>query len=219
MNAGKPNERFLHNENPPNFLAESLVDLRTRLASQTPRSMAELTGTVLKENSSDYRFEFNLWNEPVSLSGTDWFARQENGKELHLGLQALILHYFTEADGTPLANQWVSYGDLPGGRIYAYAFQGYAGDKLTKYFGDDLNRLDTACEKAGGEIISNVDAVYIFQPLPRVPIRVNYWAGDEEFPATARILFDPTACHYLPIDVCAILGSMLVGRIIKAAGN
>ena len=201
---------------PPNFLAESLVELRARLSRQSPRELAERTGTVLVENGTDFRFEFNLWNEPVYLPGTDWVARQGNGKELNLGLQALILHYFTQADGTPLQNCWSSYGDLPGGRIYAAAFQGYAGDKLTKCFVDDLRRLDIACEKAGGEIISNVDAVYIFQALPRMPIRVNYWAGDEEFPATARILFDPTATNYLPIDVCAILGSMLVGRIIKA---
>lgn len=217
MDAGQSKRQLLQSETPPNYLAESLVELRTHLASQTPRSLADRTGTVLKENGSDFRFEFILWNEPVSISSSEWIARQENGKELHLGLQALILHYFNEADGTPLANQWVAYGDLPGGRIYAYAFQGYAGDKLTKYFGDDLKRLDTACEKAGGEIISNVDAVYIFHALPRIPIRVNYWAGDEEFSATARILFDPTATHYLPIDVCAILGSMLSNRIIKLA--
>jgi hypothetical protein len=46
---------------------------------------------------------------------------------------------------------------------------------------------------------------------------VTYWLGEEEFPSSAKILFDATATHYLPIDVCAILGSMLVSRIGKCA--
>ena len=43
------------------------------------------------------------------------------------------------------------------------------------------------------------------------------YAGDEDFPAQARVLFEATAPHYLSTDGLAILGGQLVGQIIKAA--
>ncbi|MDL1911699.1 DUF3786 domain-containing protein, partial [Chloroflexi bacterium CFX6] len=55
-----------------------------------------------------------------------------------------------------------------------------------------------------------------FQPLPRVPLMTTYWLGDEDFPSSCKILFDESATHYLPIDACAILGSMLTRKIIAA---
>ena len=45
---------------------------------------------------------------------------------------------------------------------------------------------------------------------------VTYWLGDEDFPSSCKILFDESASHYLPIDGCAILGSMLVRRLLHS---
>jgi hypothetical protein len=43
------------------------------------------------------------------------------------------------------------------------------------------------------------------------------WAGDDEFPAQAQVLFQESAPHYLITDGLAILGSLLIGQIAKAA--
>jgi len=56
----------------------------------------------------------------------------------------------------------------------------------------------------------------VFQALPRVPLMLTYWLGDEDFPSSCKVLFDESASHYFPIDACAILGSMLTGRVIRA---
>jgi hypothetical protein len=45
-------------------------------------------------------------------------------------------------------------------------------------------------------------------------LAVVYHLGDENFPASCQILFDASACHYLPTDVCAILGSMLTRKLL-----
>jgi hypothetical protein len=45
---------------------------------------------------------------------------------------------------------------------------------------------------------------------------VTYWLGDEDFPSSCKILFDASASHYLPIDGSAILGSMLVRKLLAA---
>ena len=61
------------------------------------------------------------------------------------------------------------------------------------------------------------DAGYTFTVLPRVHLALVYWEGDEEFPSQARVLFEDSTSHYLPTDGLAILGSQLVGKILKAA--
>jgi hypothetical protein len=130
--------------------------------------------------------------------------------------QALLLYYLVTADGSPLTGRWVSFADLPDGRTYNAAFQGYSGDEIVKRFGVDLDAFKSACSKIGAKPVDIGSASFVFHALPRVPLMVTYWLGDEEFPSSCRILFDESASHYLPIDACAILGSMLAGKVIRA---
>ena len=43
------------------------------------------------------------------------------------------------------------------------------------------------------------------------------WAGDDEEPGEARVLFDASAGHYLPAEDLAGLGGQLAHRLIAAA--
>jgi hypothetical protein len=129
---------------------------------------------------------------------------------------AFLFHHLLTADGMPVSGKWVSFADLPDGRVYNAAFQGYSGDELVKAFGSDLNAFHKACQSAGGQPADLASASYVFQPLPHVPLMVTYWLGDEDFPSSCKILFDESASHYLPIDGCAILGSMLVRKLLAA---
>jgi hypothetical protein len=52
--------------------------------------------------------------------------------------------------------------------------------------------------------------------LPRLKLAIAMWAGDEDFPAQARVLFEATAPHYLSTDGLAILGGQLIGHMLKA---
>jgi hypothetical protein len=129
----------------------------------------------------------------------------------------MLLYYLLTADGAPLTGRWVSFADLPDGRVYDTAFQGYSGDVIAKAFGLDLNGFKSACGKTGGASVEVGSASFIFQALPRVPLMLTYWQGDEDFPSSCKVLFDESASHYLPIDACAILGGMLTHRLTASA--
>jgi hypothetical protein len=79
-----------------------------------------------------------------------------------------------------------------------------------------LDAFHKACQSAEGQPADLASASYTFQPLPYVPLMVTYWLGDEDFPSSCKILFDASASHYLPIDGSAILGSMLVRKLLAA---
>ena len=132
-------------------------------------------------------------------------------------LQILLLDYLKNGDGTRPTGHWIGFRELPDGGFYWRAFQGYAGDQLVRDLAGDLAAFQRAAEKLGGEPLDMGDAAYVFGALPQLPLAVVWWAGDEEFPAKASVLFDETAHHYLPTDGLAILGRMLCRRLAKLA--
>ena len=105
----------------------------------------------------------------------------------------------------------------PTGLFYVQAFQGYTGGRLVRELESGVDSFRRAAEALGGEPLEIGDAGYGFTVLPRVRLALVYWEGDEEFPSQAQVLFEDTAARYMSTDGLAILGSQLVGRLLKAA--
>jgi Domain of unknown function (DUF3786) len=176
-----------------------------------------------RESRGDAQGEFHLemWGKPTRLSYPELIARDAlSGQDLPSYLQAMLLYYFATCDGFPAAGEWIAFSELPDGRFYAQAFQGYTGVPLAQAFGEDLTAFSQAAEACSGERrFSFGDMAYAFQALPRVPLLVVFWQGDEDFPSTCQVLFDASISHCLPTDACAILGSQLTRQLIKATRN
>lgn len=198
-------------------LAARVDELRTTVRTLDPAQIAAHAG--VKYHPETDTLHLALFGSPITLPVHTLVATDPTGIQLPDFLQALLLYYLTTSDGMPLAGTWVTFADLPGGRMYAQAFHGYAGAELVKAFDTNLERFQAVCTTTGGKPSTFGDASFEFLALPRVHLLVNYWLGDEDFPSTCQVLFDAAATHYLPIDACAILGKMLVGRIMKAGGN
>lgn len=195
-------------------------ELRASLRLLDPELVAARSGVSwLRLGPGRGELHVPLWGSVCVLTFPEFTGYNCRDEHLSDFQQALFLYYLLTADGAPLTGKWVSFADLPDGRMYNTAFQGYSGNEIVKVLGLDLNRFKTACFKAGGELIDIGSASFIFQALPRVPLMLTYWLGDEDFPSSCKVLFDESAGHYLPIDACAILGSMLTGKVIKSASH
>ena len=140
----------------------------------------------------------------------------ETGQEPPIAVNILILHYLINADGTPLADSWVAFRELPGGRVYDAAFRRRANLRLAQAFGSDLDGFVAAAAALGGVRLTYGDASFLFPMFPRLRLAAVLYLADEEFPASANVLFDAAASHYLPTEDLAVLGGMLAGRLIKA---
>ena len=223
MNNLKPDQPKSSGDFPPSALSVGVDALRLTARQVPPTLLARRTDCQYVETGPGQgEFRLPLFGGPILVRCPELVAY---AGQAALDLlckpcrctQALLLYHFTSSDGTPLSNRWVSFGDLTDGRMYQQAFQGYAGDKLTRHFGERIEDFRQACQTAGGQPAEIGDAAFIFTPLPRVPLLVTYWLGEDEIPSACKILFDASARNHLPIDVCAILGSMLASRILKAS--
>jgi hypothetical protein len=200
----------------PPALESRAGELRASLDLIPAETLASRTGvSYLEIGPARGEFHFNLFGNAVigAFPNLTFFA--VTGDKLPAFQQALLLYYFVSADGAPLTGKWVSFAELPGGRMYNQAFQGYSGDVLRDAVSNNLDKFKTACFALGGQLLELGSASFTFSALPRVPLLITYWLGDEDFPASCKVLFDASATHYLPIDGCAILGSQLTGKIVR----
>ncbi len=129
--------------------------------------------------------------------------------------QALLAYYLSTSDGMRLTGEWIAFTVLPNGRFYTNAFQGYTGNKLARVFENDVAVFGETAVSIGGQAVEFADAAFRFQILPHVAVLVACWMGDEDFPPSYKVLFDANTSHHLPTDACAIIGSMLTGKLLK----
>jgi len=197
-------------------LSDRVSELRGIVQAIPPKTLASRTdSTFLISSHGEGHFVLSLFNDEILVTYPSFLVRNNSGSELPIFLQALILYYFTTSTGAPLTGNWVSFADLPDGRMYAQAFQGYSGDLVVKAAGADLDKFPDWCRNAGGLSCAIADSAYVFQGLPRMPLVLAYWLGEDDFPSACKVLFDSAACHYLPIDACAIIGSLLVKKVLR----
>jgi len=190
-------------------------ELRKDLIHREVEQLAELTGTKLRTEDGESVFEFLYWGKPVQLSSRDYLARDpESQHPLPPIHQAMILYYFHSSKGSPATGNWISFSELEDGQFYNSAFQGYTANKLTQYFQSDYDKFETRNKDQCGERVNFGDGAFRYQILPQLAILVVYWKGDDEFPPSYKILFEDIADYHLPTDGCAILGSMLVGKLM-----
>jgi hypothetical protein len=196
-------------------LAPVVEQAQATLRSLRPEKLTLRSGCEQDEDDG-FRLAF-FWEEYV-VSAEDFSVRRaDTGEQPASFTQSLILTYLATADGTTPSGRWVGFRDLPDGMFYVQAFEGYSGGRLVRELQGGAAAFRRAAEALGGEPLEIGDAGYVFSVLPRVHLALVYWEGDEEFPSQARVLFEDTAAHYMSTDGLAVLGSQLVGRILKAS--
>jgi hypothetical protein len=128
----------------------------------------------------------------------------------------ILLHYLVTADGSPIAGHWVAFRDLDGGYVFEAAFLRTACEPLAEAFGSDLAGFRRGAVAIGGRRMDRTgDAAFWFQPLPRILMACILFAADEEMPASANIVFDAAANHYLPTEDLAALGGYLARLLVE----
>lgn len=205
--------RFSH-QLPP-VLQPRINELQADLRNLDPEHLTRVTGCkfISLEGKVGY-FKVPLWMKEFHLGYPDFSLRDAISlEEPRLALQAIVLYYFQTADGTPLSNRWISFSELPHGNFYHRAFQGYTGNLLARKM-SQLKVFEQSAAQIGGQRVEFGGAAYAFQVLPRVHLLTVLWEGDEEIPSSYQILFNEACPHYLPLEACAIAGSMLTHQLI-----
>ncbi|HWQ70905.1 MAG TPA: DUF3786 domain-containing protein [Desulfitobacteriaceae bacterium] len=133
--------------------------------------------------------------------------------ELPVFARILILHYLTNTVDTIIEGKYISFKELPGGHIYIQPFTNRSILPLAKLFGAQPHRLVEIASRLGGRQTDLGDVGVTINVFPRIPITLVLWQGDEEFAASANILFDASAAQLLPTEDYAVLAGFIVASL------
>jgi hypothetical protein len=136
-------------------------------------------------------------------------------EEVPLKDKILILHYLTQAKGTPASNRIIAYKELPEGANYFPTFVKRAIKPLVDHFGREPQRLLDIAGILGGRKADYGDVAVTINAFKQVPITLVLWRGDDEFPPEGNIVFDSNISDYLSTEDINVLCEAVAWRLVK----
>lgn len=119
----------------------------------------------------------------------------------------------------PKPHQWVAYRDFPDAGPLTVFWADAVEGTLARTFTENVDGLRRASDALGGlptDLGVACDLCRCFRPLPKLPLLLVFNDADEDFPASASLLFEKRAATYLDAESQAILGHALTNRLMAA---
>lgn len=86
-------------------------------------------------------------------------------------------------------------------------------DPWADRFEQDPEGFRNACETLGGTPFEKGDIAYILEVFDGLPLVIQLWFGDEEFPAGLRFLWDENALMYIKYETMHYAKGLLLERL------
>ena len=133
-----------------------------------------------------------------------------------LPVQTFLLRYLLESKVASWAGQWKTFREMPWGEMYIKPYTGRVLTRAAFSFGTRVEAFRKACEKLGALPLSSGDAGFEFDFVGDFRMRILVWAGDEEFPPNAQVLYTDNFAEGFAAEDRVVAGDILISHI-KAA--
>ena len=98
-----------------------------------------------------------------------------------------------------LSGEWRTTGMLPGSG-QSSPDDVLLNSRLTRQFEEHMAALEDACRSIGGMPFPVGDVAWEIPVFPWFPAVFQFWLGDDEFPSSARLLWDRDALQYFHFE-------------------
>ena len=155
----------------------------------------------------------------VNLMGTSFTISHPEVEILPVGrplpVQTFLLRYLLEGKTVPFLGNWKTFREMPWGELYIKPYTGRVLTRAAFTFGTRVDAFQKAAEKMGATAVPHGDAGYEFQMVDNYRIRLLIWAGDEEFPPSAQVLYSDNFEEGFAPEDRVVAGDILIS-VIKA---
>lgn len=130
--------------------------------------------------------------------------------------QTYLLRILLEGKDVAPTGEYKTFREMPWGEMYVKPFTGRVITRAAFSFGTQVERFRAACEKLGALPLRHGDAGFQFDFFGAYTLRILVWAGDEEFPPNAQLLYSDNFAAGFAAEDRVVAGDLLIGHI-KAA--
>ena len=146
-------------------------------------------------------------------------VKAADGRPLDFTVRIVLAYYVLHGGSGALAGQWVAYRDFKDGAFFYEAFKRIVEYKIAQDFSGRMDDLKRTAASLGAEHIETElggDLGLRFPVLPNVPLLLIFYDADEDFPSSARVLFDASGPAFLDMECLAVLGLILADQLAAA---
>ena len=143
--------------------------------------------------------------------------------EIHSDYEKILfIRYLCEGRyAEPLGKQ-LSYREIPWGDLYFTNFENRCIKRLARSYGNNLDVFRKIMEETPGlsaQKLAKSDAGYRFNFFNDLFMSFLIWAGDDEFPSSAQILFDDNFPWAFTAEDIAVAGDVALNHLKTLAGE
>ena len=84
-----------------------------------------------------------------------------------------------------------------------------------RYMDGKTDLICYACEQLGGKKEPVGDAAYLLHPFEFLPMIIQFWNSDEDFPANLKIMWDENVLDYIHFETAQFIACHVLERIIE----
>jgi len=141
----------------------------------------------------------------------------EDGEPVDLRWQVLVVHYLAAPAPVEPTGEEMVFANIPETRGYQGVYEGRVIKRLCFTVGRTAETLERGAQAIGGEPCDGEgDLNFRFDVLPRVPLHIVWYTGDEDFPPNAAFLFQANVVRLLPAEDIIVLSELIVGALARA---
>ena len=130
-----------------------------------------------------------------------------------LPVQTFLLRRLLEGTTKVWLGTWKTFREMPWGEMYNTPYTGRVLTRAAFTFGFKLPKFAAACEKLGGRKLSHGDEGYEFDFFGPFKIQILMWAGDDEFPPSAQVLYTENFADCFAAEDRVVAGDILITQI------
>ncbi len=191
---------------------------KEELSNRNPLHFCRSSGALFMEEAGSTTIRLRFLNRMITISWPDFLFYQDSNEGIPIKERILVLHYLNGSKGERLTGELIAYQDIPSARFYLDAFNRRVTYPMINAFGDQPDQLRLLAKELFGANTSSMgDISVLIQALPRVPVTLAIWKGDDEFSSDGTILFDSSVKDILSAEDISELTSMIVYALITKA--
>ena len=162
-------------------------------------------------------FAVTLLGRDFAISHPDYAIRALDEGELPpLPVQTFLLRYLLESRDVFWAGQWKTFREMPWGEMYIKPYTGRVLTRAAFTFGTRVEAFRKAAQKLGATPVKHGDAGFLFDLIGPYQMQILVWAGDDEFPPNAQVLYSDNFAEGFAAEDRVVAGDILISHI-KAA--
>lgn len=159
-------------------------------------------------------FYVNLLGREYAIAHPDYAIRALDGGALPaLPVQTFLLRYLLESRDVPWNGSWKTFREMPWGEMYIKPYTGRVLTRAAFTFGTRVEAFRAACGKMGAEPVPHGDAGFRFRLVGDYQMQILVWAGDDEFPPNAQVLYSDNFADGFAAEDRVVAGDILISTV------